>query len=88
MPPPDADDPVLARRARLGRLAENGQRLGYVCIAVAVAAFVAAAVTSFAGWAVTITLVGLLGATIVLPPAIVLGYGVKKAEREDPGTGR
>jgi ABC-type transport system involved in cytochrome bd biosynthesis fused ATPase/permease subunit len=84
----DSDDPVLARRAQLGRLAETGQRVGYVFIGISVAAFVVAAVTSFAGWAVTATLLGLLGATIVLPPAIVLGYGVKKAEREDPGTGR
>ena len=81
-------DPVLARRARLGHLAETGQRIGYVCIGIAVAAFVAAAVTGFSGWAVTATLLGLLSATIVLPPAIVLGHGVKKAEREDPATGR
>ena len=81
-------DPVVVRRAHLRRLAETGQRIGYVCIAIAVAAFVAAAVTDFSGWAVTTTLLGLLAATIVLPPAIVLGYGVKKAEREDPTTGR
>jgi len=88
VPDSDSDDPVLVRRAQLGRLAETGQRVGYVFIGIAVAAFVVAAVTSFAGWAVTATLLGLLGATIVLPPAIVLGYGVKKAEREDPGTDR
>ena len=82
------DDPVAARRARIGRLAETGQRIGYVCIGVAVVAFVVAAVAHFPGWAVTLTLLGLLGATIVLPPAIVLGYGVRKAEREDPGIPR
>lgn len=79
------DDPVAARRARIGHLAETGQRLGYVCIGIAVVAFVVAALAGFPGWAVTATLVGLLGATVLLPPAIVLGYGVRKAEREDPG---
>ena len=82
-PTPD-DDPIRARRARFGRLAETGQRIGYVCIGVAVIAFVVAAVAGFPGWAVTTTIVGLAAATIVLPPAIVLGYGVRKAEREDP----
>jgi hypothetical protein len=86
--PPSDDDPVLARRARLGRLAESGQRIGYVFIGLSVAAFVVAAITGFPGWAITVTLLGLLGATIVLPPAIVLGYGVKKADREDPASGR
>ena len=85
MPADEADDPVLARRARFAQLAETGQRVGYVFLGIAVVAFVAAAITSFATWAVTTTLLGLLGTTIVLPPAIVLGYGVKKAEREDPG---
>ena len=82
---PADDDPVAARRARIGHWAETGQRLGYVCIGVAVVAFVIAVIAGFPGWAVTVTLAGLLGATILLPPAIVLGYGVRKAEREDPG---
>jgi hypothetical protein len=40
--------------------------------------------TDLAGWAVTLTMVGMLGAAIALPPSIVIDYGVKKAQREEP----
>ena len=77
-------DPILVRRAQMARLAALGMRIGYVFLVVAIIAFVAALATSLAGWAVTLTIVGLAGAAIALPPAIVLDYGVKKAQREEP----
>ena len=77
-------DPVLVRRAQMARLAALGMRIGYVSLVVAVVAFIVALATSLAGWAVTLTIVGLAGAAIALPPAIVLDYGVKKAQREEP----
>lgn len=76
-------DPVRATRARMARLAEVGQRIGYLCFAVAVVAFVVGFATDFAGPSVTVVVAGLVVGSILLAPAIVLGYAVKAAERED-----
>ena len=81
----DMDDPVLRRRRQAVMLANTGKRIGYACIGVAMAAFLIALFAGLPGWAVTVTVVGLVGAAVVLPPAIIVGYGAAKAEREDPG---
>ena len=81
-------DPVLVQRARLARLAEVGQRTGYLLLLVAVVAFVVGLATSFNGAVRTIVIVGLFGMTATLAPAIVLGYAVKAAAREDRERGR
>jgi ABC-type transport system involved in cytochrome bd biosynthesis fused ATPase/permease subunit len=77
------DDPVLARRARLEKLADLGQRIGYGLLAVAVVAFVVGFATSFSALVRALVIGGLLGMTVTLAPAIVLGYAVKAAARED-----
>ncbi len=76
-------DPVAERRARIGKMAALGKRVGYTALAVAIVAFFAGVVTSFATWTVTVCVVGLVVACVVLPIPIVLGYGVRAAERED-----
>ncbi|HEX3541783.1 MAG TPA: hypothetical protein VHT75_15220 [Acidimicrobiales bacterium] len=82
------DDPILVRRARYARLAALGQRAGYLFLAVAIVAFVVGFVLDFPSVAVGISIAGLVGACVVLPPAIVAGYAVKAAEREDRQAGR
>jgi hypothetical protein len=82
-----ADDPVLRQRARLARLAATGQRTGYLLLLVAIVAFVVGAVTSFPSASVIIVIAALVVAAIVLLPAIILGYAVKAAEREERGEG-
>ena len=82
------DDPVLAKRARAARLAEVGQRVGYLLLLVAVAAFVVGAVQGFNDVTTTVVTLALAAMTLVLAPAIVLGYAVKAAEREDREQGR
>jgi hypothetical protein len=77
------DDPVLARRARLARLAVLGKRIGYSALAIAIVSFFAGALTSFATWTVVVSTTGLVAACVVLPVPIVLGYGVRAAARED-----
>ena len=77
-------DPVLVRRAQMARLSTLGMRVGYGFLLLAIIAFVIALMTELAGWAVTLTIVGMLGAAIALPPSIVIDYGVKKAAREEP----
>jgi hypothetical protein len=46
-------------------------------------AFVVAAVAGFPSAVVTVTVVALVGACVVLPAPIILGYGLRAAERED-----
>jgi hypothetical protein len=77
------DDPILARRARIARAAALGKRFGYLALAVAIASFVAGVLTDFARWTVVLSTTGLVLACIILPIPIVLGYGVRAAEREE-----
>jgi len=77
------DDPVVRRRARIARGVGLAKRFGYGLLLLAVVSFVVAAATGFSGAAVTITVVALIAACIVLPVPIVMGYGLRAAERED-----
>ena len=77
------DDPVLARRARIARLTAAGQRLGYALYGLAIVAFVVGAIRGFSSGPVTVVVAALLLGSIVLAPAIVFGYAVRAAERED-----
>jgi len=64
-------------------VAELGQRIGYALFGVAIAAFVVGAVTGFTTADVVIVVGALAVGSAVLAPAIVFGYAVKAAERED-----
>jgi hypothetical protein len=76
-------DRVLARRARIARVVRYGQRAGYAALLVAVVSFVIAAATDFPALAVDISVAALVAAIVILPVPIVLGYGVRAAEREE-----
>jgi hypothetical protein len=80
---PDAADPVLVRRRQIARWAELGQRTGYLLYGVAIALFVVAATTGLPGAIVTAIIVTMVLGSLVLAPAIVVGYGVRAADRED-----
>jgi hypothetical protein len=77
------DDPVVVRRARIARWVGLAKRVGYGLLLLAVVMFVIAAVAGFPSGVVTVTVVALVAACIVLPVPIVLGYGLRAAERED-----
>ncbi len=79
------NDPVLARRERIRRLCELGQRIGYSCFALAVVLFVVAFIAQFPSWLVTVIIAAMVVGSLVLAPAIVFGYGVKAADAEDRG---
>ena len=81
---PDAD-PVLERRARLAKMAAGGQRVGYALLVIAVVAFFAGALTGFPTASIVIVVGALAVTTLVLLPAIILGYAVRAAEKEDRG---
>lgn len=83
-----SDDPVRRRRAQLARLADLGQKVGYGLFGVAVAAFVTAVFTGFDSTWVVVVVAALVAGSIVLAPAIVVGFAAKAAEREDREAGR
>jgi len=83
----DDDDPVLARRARMGRLAGLGKKIGYSCLLVAAVAFAFGFSRDFTPGVVAVVVVALAAGSAVLLPAIIVGYGVMAAEREERGGG-
>lgn len=83
MTPDPTTDPVRVRRARIARWVELGQRIGYGLFGVAVVGFVAGFVAGFTDRWVTLIVACLLVGSVILAPAIVFGYAVKAAERDD-----
>jgi hypothetical protein len=79
------DDPVLARRAQVTRLVRAGQRIGYGALLVAMVAFFVGAATGFPRAAVGAVITALVVSCVTLPAAIVFGYAVRAAEREERG---
>ena len=76
-------DPVRARRRLMGRLARLGKRVGYSGLGVALVVFMVGAAGKFTPVIVTVVVTALVVGSIFLLPAIVIGYGVSAAERED-----
>ena len=82
---PPVDDPVVRRRARISRWAKLGKRVGYLALLVAVVGFAVGVIGGFSPAVVQVTVAGLVVMCVVLPVPIVLGYGVRAAEREERG---
>ena len=78
-----SEDPVRARRAVIGRRVGWASRAGYGALGVAVIAFALAVATDFPTVLVTLTIAGLVAACLVLPVTIIMGYGIRAAERAD-----
>jgi hypothetical protein len=78
-----SDDPVRARRAVIGHRVAWASRAGYGALGVAVIAFGAALATDFPSLLVNLTIAGLVAACLILPVTIILGYGIRAAERAD-----
>jgi hypothetical protein len=76
-------DPVLERRRRIARLVDVAKRVGYGLFAVAVIMFAVGLLAGFTGGLTAVIVAALLIGSVVLAPAIVFGYAVKAAERED-----
>ena len=64
------------------------KRAGYAALAVAVVSFAVAAATDFPALAVDLSVASLVVAIVVLPVPIVLGYGIRAAEREEREEGQ
>ena len=76
---------MLARRARISRLVDMAQRIGYTLWLIAIAVFVVGAIAGFEPAMVTVVVGCLAVGSALLAPAIVIGYGVKAADRADRG---
>jgi Na+/proline symporter len=81
------DDPILEQRERVRRLANTAKRVGYVLFLVSMVLFFVALATDLPESLVTGATVTLIGGCIVLAPAILLGYAVKGAERDEAERG-
>jgi hypothetical protein len=77
------DDPIRARRARIARVVRHARHAGYAALVVSVVSFAVAAATDFPALAVDLSIAALVAAIVILPIPIVLGYGVRAAEREE-----
>ena len=86
MPDP-ASDPVLVRRAAIARLVSVGQRLGYALFGVAMVLFFVGLAAGYTQVLTNVIVGCLLAGSLILAPAIVFGYAVKAAEREEQGLG-
>ncbi len=81
-------DPIAAQRARIGRRVGLAKRIGYLGLLVAIAGFAISVVAGFPSWSVVMSIVGLVVGIVVLPVPIIVGYGIRAAEREERGGGR
>ena len=76
-------DPILEQRERVRRLANAAKRVGYLLFLVSMVLFFVALATDLPESLVTGATVTLIGGCVVLAPAILLGYAVKGAERDE-----
>ena len=76
-------DPILEQRARVRRLANTAKRIGYLLFLASMVLFFVALATDLPEGLVTAATAALIGGCVVLAPAILLGYAVKGAERDE-----
>ncbi|MBI1845263.1 MAG: hypothetical protein HYR89_11745 [Actinobacteria bacterium] len=87
-PQPERKDPVIVRRERFSRWAKIGNRVGYGLFLISLLSFIYGSVFTFTDAVSIIATICLITGSFVLMPAIILGYAVKAAERDDREHGR
>lgn len=78
-----ATDPIKAQRQQIARWVVLAKRTAWGLYGVAVALFIQGYIAGYEPWATTSIIVALSVGSIILAPAMVFGYGVKAAEREE-----
>lgn len=78
------DDPIRAKRSRIKRLTVVAKRVGYLLLLLSILVVGVGAVGRFTTTIAISATVLMFVALALLLPAILLGYAVTKAEREDP----
>lgn len=79
------DDPIRRRRRAIAVWTRRANRTGYLFFGTAIVLFITALATEFSGAMAALVTAALIIGSILLAPAIVLGYAIKAAEKEDPG---
>jgi len=77
------EDPVLGRRRRIERCCDLGKRIGYALYGFAIVAFFVGFATTWSGPLLASIIAAMAVGGVLLIPAIVFGYGVKAADRQD-----
>lgn len=80
---PSESDPVRQRREVIARWTARANRAGYGAFGVSIAAVAYGLVADFSPLIGQLATGGLIVGSILLAPAIVLGYAIKAAERDD-----
>ena len=86
-PAPDPE-PVRARRRQVARGVTIGKRVGYLLWLAATILLVAGLAADLQRPVVLAATICLIAGAALLAPAIVLGYAVNAAERDDQARGR
>lgn len=81
-------DPVLERRIRIAKLVRAGKRVGYLLFLVAIVLFFIGMIANFSDGLTTAIVAAMIVGSLILAPAIVFGYAVRSAHREDHEMGR
>lgn len=76
-------DPILVKRERVRRIANTAKRVGYLLFLASMVLFFVGLATDLAIAVTTASAGFLIAGCVVLAPAILLGYAVKGAERDD-----
>ena len=79
------EDPILQSRERARSLANLGKRCGYGCFGAAVIVFLFHYYIEGSSVLTSITVALLIIGSLILAPAIILGYAANAADREDQG---
>lgn len=76
-------DPILVKRERVRRIANTAKHVGYLLFLASMVLFFVALATDLSTRATTGSAGFLIAGCVVLAPAILLGYAVRGAERDD-----
>jgi hypothetical protein len=76
-------DPVRANRRRIARYVKLAKRAGYLLLLAAVVLVIVGLAGDLPQGIVTAATLCLIAASVLLAPAIILGYAVNAAERDD-----
>jgi len=76
-------DPVRRRRAQIATWTGLAKRIGYLAFLTALVMFLVALAIGFSDTMAAIVVAALVIGCVVLAPAIIMGYAVKAAERDD-----
>jgi hypothetical protein len=81
--PGRGDDPVLERRRQVARWVSRAQRAGYALLGLFCVLVALCFPLQFPDPLTLAAKLAILAGSVLLAPAIVLGYAVKAADRED-----